>query len=39
MGLTITSSLYAGEHAGLYISAALKQAKSQEESTISGDSS
>jgi len=30
MGLTITSSSYAGEHAGLYISPALKQAKSLE---------
>jgi len=34
MGLTITSSSYAGEHAGLYISPALKQAKSLEYITI-----
>ena len=34
MGLTITSSSYAGEHAGLYISAALKQAKSLEYLTV-----
>ena len=34
MGLTITSSSYAGEHAGLYISAALKQAKSLEFMTV-----
>jgi hypothetical protein len=34
MGLTITSSSYAGEHAGLYISPALKQAKSLEFITI-----
>ena len=34
MGLTITSSSYAGEHAGLYISPALKQAKSLEYITM-----
>ena len=34
MGLTITSSSYAGEHAGIYISPALKQAKSLEYITI-----
>lgn len=34
MALTITSSTYAGEHAGLYISAALKQARTMEFLTI-----
>ena len=34
MALTITSSSYAGEHAGLYINAALKQAKSLEFLTV-----
>lgn len=34
MALTITGSSYAGEHAGLYISAALKQAKSLEFMTV-----
>ena len=34
MALTITSSSYAGEHAGLYINAALKQAKSLEYLTV-----
>ena len=34
MALTITSSSYAGEHAGLYISAALKQAKSLDFLTV-----
>ena len=34
MALTITSSSYAGEHAGLYVSAALKQAASLEYMTI-----
>tara|TARA_Y100000114_G_C11748762_1_gene323055 strand:- start:694 stop:1545 length:852 start_codon:yes stop_codon:yes gene_type:complete len=34
MGLVITSSSYAGEHAGLYINAALKQAKSLEYLTV-----
>ena len=34
MALTITGSSYAGEHAGLYINAALKQAKSLEFLTV-----
>ena len=34
MALTITSSSYAGEHAGLYLSPALKQAKSLEFMTV-----
>ena len=34
MALTITNSTYAGEHAGLYISAALKQARTMEFLTI-----
>lgn len=34
MALAITSSTYAGEHAGLYISAALKQARTMEFLTI-----
>tara|TARA_R100001163_G_scaffold11860_1_gene10934 strand:- start:1280 stop:2131 length:852 start_codon:yes stop_codon:yes gene_type:complete len=34
MALTITSSSYAGEHAGLYISAALKQADSLQYMTV-----
>ncbi len=34
MALTITSSSYAGEHAGLYVSAALKQAASLEYMTV-----
>jgi hypothetical protein len=34
MALTITSSSYSGEHAGLYVSAALKQAASLEYMTI-----
>ena len=34
MALTITSSSYAGEHAGAYISAALRQASSLEHMTI-----
>ena len=34
MALTISSSSYAGEHAGLYINAALRQAKSLEYMTV-----
>jgi len=34
MGLNITSSSYAGEHAGLYINAALKQAESLQYLTV-----